>query len=97
MTKDTFALKYDSDSGISYVEKVQDKQTKIYCETNAEIVTGFMPQMLDESERPHKYCPVHSFENYLGHLNPEVNMKTQTVWYKAEVRGHNPIEKFIGN
>ena len=78
MTKDTFALKYDSDSGISYVEKVQNEQTKNHYETNAEIVTGFIPQMLDESGRPHKYCPVHSFENYLGHLNPEVNHLWQT-------------------
>ena len=73
MMKDTLALKYNSDSGISYIEKVQDEQTKNHFETNAEIVTGFMPQMLDESRRPHKYCSVCSFENYLGHLNPTVN------------------------
>ena len=109
MTKNTFALKYDAESGISHVEKVQDEQTKNHCETNAEIVTGFMPQMLDDTGRPHKYCPVRSFENYLGHLHPDVdhlwqtplnkigNMKEQNVWYKAEAKGHSLIEKFMGN
>ena len=65
--------------------------------------------MLDDTGRPHKYCPVRSFENYLGRLNPDDehlwqtplnkiwNMKEQNVWYKAEAKGHNPIEKFMGN
>ena len=78
MTKGTFALKYDSESGISYIEKVIDEQTKNHNETTSEVVTGFMPQMLNESGRPHKYCTVCSFENYLDHLNPEVDNLWQT-------------------
>ena len=63
--KSTFALKYDSESGISYVEKVQEKMTKNHTETTSEEQTGFMPQMLDTNGKPHKYCPVGRFENYL--------------------------------
>ena len=115
MTKSTFALKYTTESGISYIEKVQDEMTKNHTEITAEVQTDIMPQMLDENGKPHKYCPVCSFENCLGHLNrlghlnPKVehlwqtplnkihNIKEQTVWYKSEAKGHNPIEKFMGN
>ena len=103
-TKSTFELKYDVDTGITYLEKVFDEMTKNHQETNCEIQTGFMPQMLDSSGKPHKLCPIHSFENYISHLNEDLwqtpihNMKylTKKVWYMAELMGHNPIEKFMG-
>ena len=54
MTKKTFELKYDQDTKIAYVEKVQDELTKNHREANNEVVTGFMPQILTDNGTPHK-------------------------------------------
>lgn len=108
MTKDTFQLFYDNEMNIGYVKKVKDEETKNHKETNAEIVTGFMPQILDPNNggRPHKLCPVRSFENYIAALNPKINSLWQQpikhmppaatkVWYKAIPVGHNPLHNFM--
>ena len=102
-----FDLKFETDTAITYLQKVIDKMTKNHKETDAEVQTGFMHQMLDTNGQPHKYCPICSFENYVGHLNPNVKNLWQTpinklsdlskqVWYMPEGMGHNPIEKFMG-
>ena len=52
MEKDTFQLHYDVDTGVSYVKKVKDEQTKNHKETNQEIQTGFMPQVLSSNGTP---------------------------------------------
>ena len=89
------------------MEKVEDETTKNHKETNYEVQTGFMPQMVNSNGKPHKLYPVRSFENYLGHLNPKIPNLWQTpvqnlidlpqqVRYQAEAIGHNPIEKFAG-
>ena len=106
-TKSTFELKFDQESGITCLEKVIDEMTKNHKETNVEILTGFMPQMLDSTGQPHKYCLIHSFENYIGKLNNTIENLWQTpihkvkdltkpVWCLAEPMGHNPIKKFMG-
>lgn len=107
MKKDTFKLMYDSTSQISYVKKVRDEETKNHKETNSNIVTGFMPQIIDpETGRPHRLCPVRSFENYLGYLNPKLDRLWQQplkrfttgrdrIWYKAQPLGHTPLERFM--
>ena len=70
MIKDTFKLCYDRDTGMAYVKKVQDELTKNHKgKDTVEIVTGFMPQILDADVKPHRLCPVRSFENYIGHFN----------------------------
>lgn len=107
MTKDTFKLDYNTTTKIAFVRKVVDEQTKNHQETNSHIVTGFMPQIIDPSTgRPHRLCPVRSFENYLSRLNPKVHRLWQqplkrmptardVTWYKAVPLGHTPLEKFM--
>ena len=106
MTKTTFQLKFDTDSKISYVEKVQDELTKNHRETDQHIITGFMPQLKNEDGSVHKMCPVRSFENYINKLHPEnislwqtpipkFTQLQQDIWYKNETVGHNTHEKFM--
>lgn len=107
MTKSTFELQYDVDTKMAYVKKVKDEMTKNHRENDSEIVTGFMPQLLDPTTgRPHKMCPVRSFENYIYHLHPELDSLWQQpkksfiaankrVWYSKRPIGHNPIETFV--
>ena len=107
MTKDFFQLIYDSDTKITFVKKVKDEMTKNHKETNAEVLSGFMPQILDSNGQPHKLCPVRSFENYINNLNPTIpNLWQQPMnkfpkdltkpWYRAEALGHNTLEIFLG-
>ena len=105
--KDMFSLAFDSETGITYIRKVQDEMSKNHHETYQEIVTGFMPQLLNADGCPHKIRRARSFENYLSHLNPNIDSlwqrplkyipKKSDAWYAAAVLGHNPIEKFMGN
>ena len=76
-TKQTFQLAYDTEMGISYIKKIQDEISKNHHEAGQEVITGFMPQLLNSKERPHKLCPVRSFENYIEHLNPNINSSWQ--------------------
>ena len=105
-SKDTFKLCYDTETGITYVKKIQDEISKNHPEMDQEIVTRFMPQLLSSDDHPHKLCPVQSYENYISHLNPNINALWQrplkskpksNVWYAAAVLGHNPIEKLSAN
>ena len=106
MTVDTFELIFDEVTRISYVKKKKDEQTKNHKECDSEVITGFMPQILDNTGAPHKMCPVRSFENYITKLNPKNTSLWQqplrqfpkdvdSPWYKNEVVGHNPIDKFF--
>ena len=79
MTKSTFQLHYDTETGISYVKKVIDEVQKNHQECDNEIITGFMPQMLDDNGKSHKLCPVRCFENYITNLHPE----NESLWQKA--------------
>ena len=55
-------LRYDQETQIAYICKVVDEIIKNHKESNAEIVTGFMPQILDpKAGLPHKICLVRSF------------------------------------
>lgn len=105
--KDTFTLMFDNESKIAYVKKTRDELTKNHRENDTEMVTGFMPQLLDMNGHPHRLCPVRSFENLLSHLNPKidslwqqpmkkVNTQTQNIWFKAIPLGHNPLDTFMG-
>ena len=107
MLKDTSALMYDPDTKIPYVRKVRDELTKNHCDCDSELQTAFMPQMLDPNTgRPHKMCPVRSFENFITHLNPDCNKlwqhplsrklaQDEQIWYKAEPIGQSPLEKLM--
>lgn len=103
--KDTFSLQHDTKTGMAYVKKVRDEMTKNQRQHDTEMVTGFMPQLLIENGHPHKMCPVRSYENYIGVLNPANNYLWQhpkkkatpssTVWYDNQNLGHNPIDTFM--
>ena len=106
MTKNTFQLEYDPETKMSYVRKIVDEIQKNHQETNEEIITGFMPQMIQPNGMPHKLCPVRAFENYLGKLNPNSDKLWQRPlrklpkdpslpWYQKENIGHNTHEKFM--
>ena len=59
MTTKTFQLDYNQESAICFVKKVIDEVTKNHQETNNEVITGFMPQIMDTSTgMPHKMCPL---------------------------------------
>ena len=51
-SKDTFKLCYDMETGITYVKKIQDELSKNHQETDQEIVTRFMPQLLGSMATP---------------------------------------------
>ena len=95
---DTFLVCVDYDTHLHYVKKVKDELQKNHKETNAEIITGFMPEIPDSM-----YCPVKSFKEYTCHLHPEndflwqaPNERTTTnVWYTAGHLGVHTLEKFM--
>lgn len=106
MTKDTVKLEYDVESKMAYVKKVKDELDKNHHESDTEIVTGFMPQLLTASGKVHKMCPVRSFENYIAHLNPgsewlwqqarkKISHVHHQIWYEKRPIGHNPIDSFM--
>ena len=70
--KDTFKLEYDLDVRMAYVREVQDEGTKNHQEVNNELITGFMPQIINPTTGyPHRLCPVCSFEIYIDKLHPD--------------------------
>ena len=87
------------------MRKVQDEGTKNHQEVNSEIITAFMPQIIDPTTgNPHKLCPVRSFENYIGKLSKDSNMLWQQplkninrrdTWYLSQHYGHNTLDKFM--
>ena len=106
MTKQTFQLHYDTETKMSYVKKVIDEVQKNHLECDNEIITGFMPQMLDQQGRVHKLCPVRAFENYTNNLNKKCESLWQRpakkfpttegkAWYDNVVVGHNTHDKFM--
>ena len=63
MGKDVFALDYDEVTGMAFVKKVKDELTKNHRDMDTGVPSGFMPQILDSNGRPHKMCPVRTYEN----------------------------------
>ena len=105
--KDVFDLRYNVDSGIAYVMKVKDELTKNHKENDSELITGFMPQILNADGTVHKLCPVRSYESYTSHLNTESNWLWQKPlckfpnditkpWYEKRKVGKNAHECFMG-
>lgn len=103
--KDTFELVFDTESKIAYVKKSKDELTKNHRESDNNMVTGFMPQILDISGCPHRLCPVRSFEIYINQLNPKIENLWQhpakqvkpgaTILFRAVPLGHNPLDTFM--
>ena len=108
MKKDTFQLDYDHDTKIACVFKSKDEMTKNHQETKNPIVTGFMPQILNSDGTVNRMCPVHSFENYLNHLNEKNEFlwqmpnqvafdKGNPVWYKNKRVRENTLGTFMSD
>ena len=107
MKKNTFELDFDTDTRIAFVKKVTDEIQKNHQEGNSEIITGFMPQIIDPATgNPHKMCPVLSFELYINRLHPDneflwqrsLKKKPDNImapWYSNERVGHNPLDNFM--
>ena len=68
MEKDTFKLEVDLNSGLRYIIKVKDEETKNHKETDQDIISGFMAE-----KKESKYCPVTSFLRYTNALSPKSN------------------------
>ena len=83
--------------------KVEDEETKNHKETDAPIVSGFMPEIPNC-----KMCPVQSFLTYLYSLSPNNDNLRQSPkftefpgnphvchWYGPGAVGHNQLDTFV--
>ena len=65
MTRDTFDIRTDADTGLKYVVKRKDELTKNHQGDDSESFSGFMPEYPGS-----ELCPVRSFEKYVEKLHP---------------------------
>lgn len=102
MTKETFKIKTHPDTGLKYITKQIDEQTKNHQgNEEADIISGHMPEMPNHPN----ICPVNSFYTYVKMLDPEVPWLWQTpkfryfpagldILYTGRM-GHNKLETFV--
>ena len=74
MTKSTFAIQTDVNTGKRFVCKAVDELNKNHNELDRESNTAMMPEMVDDPK-----CPVPSLEIYLEHLNPNCDSLLQRL------------------
>jgi hypothetical protein len=101
MTKDTFKVTIDSDTGRKYVVKCKDELTKNHRGEDTESFSGFMPENHSDS------CPVKSFEKYLMKLNPQCDalwqrpkdflLASDSQWYYNSPVGEKTLRDFMKN
>ena len=98
MKKDTFKVKYNTETEEWYVIKVQDKLTKNHRDMEYTI-SGIMPENKTDDK-----CPVLSFKTYLEYLHPEnpfmwqqaltkIDPQHPDIWYSKKKNW----EKSFGN
>ena len=103
MTKDTFRVLYDQESGLKYVSKVVDELTKNHRENDkGDGGDGYMPEMLGNP-----MCPVLSFEKLLEKLNPKCDrlwqrpkasyLPEESCWYTNSSIGEKNMQKFMSS
>ena len=100
MTKDTFAIKKDEETGREYVFKKEDEMNKNNRENNKIVSSGVMPAKPGD-----QLCPVLSFKLYLSKLNSNCSrlwqrprnsfLEGDTVWYCAAPLGEKSLSKFM--
>ena len=101
MTKYTFKVLFDQESGLKYVSKAVDELTKNHRENDKENGgDGYMPEMPGNP-----LCPVLSFEKYLEKLNPKCErlwqrpkasfLPNETCWYTNSPIGAKTLQKFM--
>ena len=104
MTKSTFKYVTDDDSGLNYITRAEDEETKNHIETDLDIISGHMPELPNC-----KYCPVQSYFTYLYSLSLKSEFLWQQanrnsfpadgkgIWYGPVRVGHNKIDSFVTN
>ena len=101
MTKATFQIFRDPESGLTYVKKAVDEMTKNHREDNKENCgDGCMPEMPGNP-----ICPVASFESYLNKLNPNCDrlwqrpkssfLPEESYWYTNSPIGEKKLQQFM--
>jgi hypothetical protein len=102
MTKSTFVIKTDVNTGRRFVCKAIDELNKNHNELDRESYTAMMPELPGNSR-----CPVTSFETYLQHLNPncdklwhrpreKINLKVNDqVWFYNKCLGIDMLQSFM--
>ena len=99
-TKKTFILELDANTGIRYIKKNIDEQTKNH-QLDTEMINASMPE-LPNSDR----CPVNNFLTYLSKLHPRCEYLWQQpkkiedalhseIWYKPAKIGPNPLSGYM--
>ena len=98
-TKDTFTVCLDEDTGLHYVIKTEDEQTKNHQMDQSGLITACMPEIPGN-----RFCPVQSFRKYLSKLHPRCDSLWQypketindvDIWFKPLKIGPNPLSEFM--
>ncbi|VDH97885.1 Hypothetical predicted protein [Mytilus galloprovincialis] len=103
MTKSTFALKTDPDTGMRYIEKILDELTKNHRGNDKETTSGVMPEATGSM-----YCPVDSFIKYTDKLHPDCDRLWQRprdcfvdddneIWYYNAPVGEKKLKTFMSD
>ena len=100
MTKDTFVVKKDPNTGLRYVTKRDDEFSQNPSKVDNESYSAFMPECPGDPR-----CPVASFEKMLNHLHPQCDSlwqrprdsfhKEGTIWFYKKPAGENLLSTFM--
>lgn len=100
MTKSTYEIITDSDTGKKYVAQKTDELNKNHKEMDRERYTGFMPEFPGDPK-----CPVSSFSALISHLNPTCDRlwqkpkmeitKEEKVWFFNRPIGEVTLSSFM--
>ena len=92
-------MELDPNTGIKYIRKNLDEQTKNH-QMDTEMINAAMPELPNSD-----LCPVKTFMDYMSHLQPRCEYLWQhsknkedikdTVWYKPSKIGPNPLSGFM--
>ena len=99
-TKETFTLCIDANTGLKYIKKQIDEQTKNH-QDDTTFVNGIMPEDPNSD-----LCPVKNFMFYKSKVHPRCDFLRQQVkeehdftdldiWYKPLKIGENPLAAFM--
>ena len=100
MTKDTFVVKKEPNTGLKYVTKKVDELNKNHREQDKESYCAFMSECPGDPK-----CPMASFEKMLGLLHPQCDSLWQrprdlfhtedTIWFYNKPVGANTLSLFM--
>ncbi|XP_062603966.1 uncharacterized protein LOC134265768 [Saccostrea cucullata] len=100
MTKDTFCVSTDPNTGLRYVKKAKDELVKNRRSNEKENFGGCMVENKDSP-----LCPVASFQKYITKLNPENTrlwqrpretfLDSDPIWYTKQPCGKDSLSSFM--